>query len=121
MPENTPQTGLSDNAAGALAYFTFIPALIFLLVAPYNQKASIRFHAWQSILLFVAAVIIDIVLGIVLGVTMIFLGFTIYMLIWRLIELCWFAIWLVCVFNAFNGKRFKLPVIGDLAEKQAGN
>jgi uncharacterized membrane protein len=120
MTEQTPQTGLSDNAAGALAYFTFIPALIFLLVAPYNQKAFIRFHAWQSILLTVAAIVINIALGIVLGITMIFLGFSIYILIWRLIELCWFAIWLVCVFNAFQGKRFKLPVIGDFAEKQAG-
>jgi uncharacterized membrane protein len=120
VPEDLPQTGLSDDAAGALAYFTFIPALIFLLVAPYNQKASIRFHAWQSILLTVAAIIINIALGIFLGITMIFLGFSVYLLVWRLIELCWFAIWLVCVYNAFNGKRFKLPVIGDLAEKQAG-
>jgi uncharacterized membrane protein len=30
------------------------------------------------------------------------------------------VIWLVCIINAFNGKRFKLPLIGDLAEKQAG-
>jgi uncharacterized membrane protein len=120
VPEQTPQTGLSDNAAGALAYLTFIPALIFLLVAPYNQKAFIRFHAWQSILLTVAAIVINIALGIFLGITMIFLGFSIYLLIWRLIELCWFALWLVCVFNAFNGKLFKLPVIGDIAAKQAG-
>jgi uncharacterized membrane protein len=119
MPEETPQTGLSDNAAGALAYFTPIPAIIFLLVAPYNQKSSIRFHAWQSILLFLAAVVIDIALGIVLGVTLLFLGFFVYGLIWRLIELCWLAIWLVPVINAFNGKLFKLPVIGDLSEKLA--
>jgi uncharacterized membrane protein len=119
MPEETPQTGLSDNAAGALAYFTPIPAIIFLLVAPYNQKSSIRFHAWQSILLFVAAIVIDIALGIVLGVTLLFLGFFVYGLIWRLIELCWLAIWLVPVINAFNGKLFKLPLIGDLAEKMA--
>jgi len=119
MPEETPQTGLSDNAAGALAYFTPIPAIIFLLVAPYNQKSSIRFHAWQSILLFLAAVVIDIALGIVLSVTVLFTGFFVFGLIWRLIELCWLAIWLVPVINAFNGKLFKLPLIGDLAEKIA--
>jgi uncharacterized membrane protein len=112
--------GLSDNAAGALAYFTIIPAIIFLLMAPYNQKPFIRFHAWQSILLTVAAIVIDIVLGIVLGIAMLLLPFFLHMLIWRLIELAWLAIWLVCIFNAFNGKRFKLPVIGNLAEKQAG-
>jgi len=130
VPEETPsnpiqppvaaQSGLSDNAAGALAYFTFIPAIIFLLVAPYNQKVSIRFHAWQSILLTVAAVVINIGLGIVLGFTLFIFGFFLYGLVWKLIDLCWFAIWLVCVLNAFNGKKFKLPVIGDFAEKQAG-
>ena len=41
--------GLSDTAASALAYVTFIPALIFLLVAPYNQKPDIRFHAIQEL------------------------------------------------------------------------
>lgn len=120
MTENTPQTGLSDDAASGLAYFTFIPALIFLLVAPYNQKASIRFHAWQSILLTVAAIVIDIALAIVLSVVLFAVGFVVYGLLWRLIELCWFAIWLICVINAFQGKRFKLPIIGDFAEKQAG-
>jgi len=120
VTENTPQTGLSDDAASGLAYFTFIPALIFLLVAPYNQKASIRFHAWQSILLTVAAIVIDIALAIVLSVVLFAVGFVVYGLLWRLIELCWFAIWLICVINAFQGKRFKLPIIGDFAEKQAG-
>ena len=120
MPEETPQSGLTDNAASGLAYFTFIPALIFLLVAPYNQKASIRFHAWQSILLTVAAIVIDIALAIVLSVILFAVGFFVYGLLWKLIELCWFAIWLICVINAFQGKRFKLPIIGDFAEKQAG-
>jgi uncharacterized membrane protein len=120
VPEETPQTGLSDNAAGAIAYITFIPAIIFLLLAPYNQKPFIRFHAWQSILLAVAAIVIDIVLGIVLGITLLFLPLSLHFLLWRLIDLCWLAIWVICVFSAFNGRRFKLPLIGDLAEKQAG-
>jgi uncharacterized membrane protein len=111
--------GLSDNAAGGIAYVTFIPAIIFLLLAPYNQRPFIRFHAWQSILLAVSAIVIDIVLGIVLGITLLFLPLSVHSLIWSLIELCWLAIWVICVYNAFNGKRFKLPLIGDLAEKQA--
>jgi len=118
MPELNP-SGLSDNAAGAIAYVTFIPAVLFLLFAPYNQKSFIRFHACQSILLAVAAIVINIVLGIVLGITLLFLPLAVHSLIWSLVELCWLAIWVICVFNAFNGKRFKLPLIGDLAEKQA--
>ena len=49
MAEETVQSGLSDNAASGLAYITIIPAIIFLVVAPYNQKPEIRFHCWQSI------------------------------------------------------------------------
>ena len=44
----------------------------------------------------------------------------IHFAIWRLIELFWLILWLVCIYNAFNGKRFKLPIIGPIAEKQAG-
>ena len=123
MPEQTPQTGLTDNVASGLAYFTFIPAIIFLVVAPYNQKASIRFHCWQSILLTAAAFVIDIVLMIILGIVAFILPWYIHGLIallWLLVDLAWFVIWLLPVINAFNGKRFKLPIIGDFAEKQAG-
>jgi uncharacterized membrane protein len=123
MSEETPQTGLSDNAAGALAYFTFIPAIIFLLVAPYNQKASIRFHAWQSILLTAAAIVIDIALMIVTTILAFIIPWYIHGMIgllWLVIDLAWLVIWLLPVVNAFNGKRIKLPIIGALAEKQAG-
>jgi uncharacterized membrane protein len=121
MPEETSQTGISDNAVAALAYFTFIPAIIFLLVTPFNQKPYIRFHAWQSILLNVAVIVINIVLGIVLGVALFFFPSNLQMLFWKLVGLGWVVIWMVCVLKAFNGQRFKLrPLIGDLAEKQAG-
>jgi uncharacterized membrane protein len=121
VPEETPQTGLSDNTAGALAYFTFIPAVIFLLLAPYNQRPYIRFHAWQSILLTVAVLVINVVLGIVMGIALFLLPLALQGFFWNLVELGWVAIWIVCVIKAFNGKRFKLqPYVGDLAEKQAG-
>jgi uncharacterized membrane protein len=120
MPEPN-QTGLSDNAAGALAYFTFIPAIIFLIVAPFNTNSYVRFHSWQSILLNIVAFCINIVLGIVLSVGMFFLPYFVQRMLWGLIELGWLLIWLLCVYNAFNGNRFKLPLIGDFAAKQAGN
>jgi uncharacterized membrane protein len=120
MPEPT-QSGLSDNAAGALAYFTFIPAIIFLVVAPFNTNSYVRFHSWQSILLTVTAFCINLVLGMVVFMALFFLPFFVHMLIWRLLELGWLLVWLLCVYSAFNGRRFKLPLIGDLAAKQAGN
>jgi len=119
VPE-TNQSGLSDNAAGALAYFTFIPAIIFLIVEPFSKNPYVRFHSWQSILLNIAAFAINIVLAIILAISLFFLPFFLHRIIWGVIELGWLAIWLACVFNAFNGKRFKLPVIGNFAEKQSG-
>jgi uncharacterized membrane protein len=111
-------SGLSDNAAGAIAYLTFIPAVCFLIMEPYNKNSYIRFHAWQSILLFVAAVAVDMALSFVLVFV---LAFSLYLhvALWRLIDLLWLAVWVVCVVNAAQGKRFKLPLIGNLAEQQS--
>ena len=117
MSEQTVQTGLSDNAASGLAYVTFIPAIIFLATAPYNQNRTIRFHSWQSIFLFIACVAIDIALGVLLRIP--FLGFM-TLLLWPLVGLAFFIVWILCLIKAFNGQQFKLPIIGDLAEKQAG-
>ncbi len=50
------QSGLSDTAAGALAYVTIIPAIVFLLVEPYNKNSFVRFHAWQCIFLGITAI-----------------------------------------------------------------
>ena len=111
--------GLSDNAAGAIAYITFIPAIFFLTVEPYNKSAYVRFHAWQSILLCVAAFVIDIVLGIVIGVLLFAVPLFLHMLLWRLIELAWLIVWLICLINAAQGKRFMLPYIGARAEQMA--
>jgi uncharacterized membrane protein len=111
-------SGLSDNAAGALAYLTFIPAIFFLVAEPYNRNSYVRFHAWQSILLFVAAIAVDLVLGFAMVLAFMFSPF-LHLAAWRVIELFWLAVWLVCMVSAWQGKRFKLPVIGILAEQQA--
>jgi uncharacterized membrane protein len=112
------QSGLTDNAAGGLAYITFIPAIIFLVVAPYNRNSYIRFHAWQSIFFNVACIVIDIALGIVGRLP--FLGWM-TLLLWPLVGLAFLIIWIFLLIKAFNGERYKMPIIGDLAEKQANS
>jgi uncharacterized membrane protein len=119
MSETNP-TGLTDNAAGALAYITIVPAIVFLVLPPYNASSYVRFHAWQSIFLNVAAIVIGIAFSFLTVFGWMF-GMYFFVLLTRLIWLAWFLIWLVCVLKAANGQRYKLPVIGDLAEKQAGN
>jgi len=118
VPEETPQTGLSDNAACGLAYLTFIPAIIFLVVAPYNTNANVKFHSWQSIFLAVAWFIVWIAL-VIIGVIPV-LNF-IDIVLFPLVGLGFFILWLIVMIQAFQGKRFTIPVIGPLAEKQAGS
>ncbi len=118
MPEPTPQTGLSDNAASGIAYITFIPAIIFLATAPYNQKPLIRFHSWQSIFLTVAYIVVQIALTILGHIP--FLGL-IFGFVGMLVGLGFFILWLIVLIKTFNGQMFKIPVIGDYAQKQAGS
>ena len=121
MTEAT-STGLSENAAGAIAYITFVPAIVFLVLPPYNASPNIRFHAWQSIFFTVAVIAIGIALAIFFGIAAAILPFGFYTLHWigPLIDLGWLALWLVCVLKALNGGRFTIPVIGALAAQQAG-
>jgi uncharacterized membrane protein len=113
---DTTQTGISDNAAGALAYMTFVPAIVFLVMPPYNKSPYVRFHAWQSILLTVAAVALYIVLAILGRVP--FFGLLIIPVM-LIADLGLFILWLVVVLKAINGHKFRIPIIGAFAESQA--
>jgi uncharacterized membrane protein len=108
--------GMTDNVAGMLAYFTIIPAILFLVMDPYNKNRFVRFHAWQSVFFNLAWWALWIGLRIVVHIPL--LGWlTIFT--WPLIILGGFILWLVLVLKANQGQLFKLPVIGDMAEKQA--
>jgi len=110
-------SGLADNVAGALAYVTIIPAIIFLVLEPFNKKRFIRFHSFQCIFFAVAWTALWIILGIIGHIP--FLGWA-TIIVWPLISLAGFVIWLILVLKAYQGQMFKLPVIGDIAEQQAG-
>ena len=113
----TTTGGLADNVAGALAYFTIIPAIVFLVLEPFNKKRFVRFHAFQCLFFAVAWTVLWIGLSIIGHIP--FLGWATFLL-WPLISLAGFIIWLILVFKAYQGQTWKLPVIGDMAEKQAG-
>jgi uncharacterized membrane protein len=108
--------GLTDNVAGLLAYITVIPAIIFLVLEPYNKSRFIRFHAFQCIFFCVAMIAISIALTI-LGLIP-FIGL-ILIPIHLLVGLGAFALWIVLMLKAYQGQMFKLPIIGDISEKQA--
>jgi uncharacterized membrane protein len=114
---HTAAGGLDDNVAGALAYVTIIPAIVFLVLEPFNRKRFVRFHAFQCLFFAVAWTVLWIVLSIIAHIP--FLGWA-TLIVWPLVSLVGFIIWLVLVLKAYQGQMFKLPVIGDMAEKQAG-
>jgi uncharacterized membrane protein len=107
--------GLSTNVASALCYLLgFITGIIFLLLAPYNTNRTVRFHAFQSIFLNVAWFVLTIVLSI-LAV----MSHGVGLLLFPVLNLAMFLLWLYMLYTAWQGKQIKLPVVGDLAEKQA--
>jgi len=111
LPPQPAQSGLSDTAAGALAYVTIIPAIIFLLVEPYNRNSFVRFHCWQSIFLGIAAFAIDMVLTVIPIIGWIILPF---------VALLFLVIWVWVLLKALKGERYELPLIGKFAAQQAG-
>jgi uncharacterized membrane protein len=118
MSEPNP-SGLTDNAAGAIAYVTLLPAIVFLVLDPYNKSSYVRFHSWQSIFFNIVAFVVLSILETVRWYGMFYASCLLGMLS-LLISVACFLVWILCVVQAVNGKRFKLPVLGDLAEKLAG-
>lgn len=105
-----PAEGLSDTAAGALAYVTIIPAIIFLVMAPYNTKPFVRFHAFQCIGLAICWFCLGLLFVIpILGWIVGGIGF-----------LALLVCWILSIVKASQGSAFKLPVISEFAAKQSG-
>jgi uncharacterized membrane protein len=112
---------MADNVAGALCYVLgFITGIIFLVLAPYNQNKTIRFHAFQSIFFSVATIVGSIILSILLGILfgilhMWFVGSSIHLLY----SLACLLLWLYLLITTYQGKTTVLPIIGPLAKQQA--
>ena len=115
--------GMSTNTASALCYLVgLVTGIIFLVIAPYNQNKTVRFHAFQSIFLHVGIVVVFIGLGIVgtlFGIITHGLSVFISLFLWPLIGLAVFILWLYMMWSAYNNKKVVLPLIGPLAQKQA--
>jgi uncharacterized membrane protein len=122
-PPPTASSGLSDTAAAALSYVTIIPAIIFLVLEPYNRKPFIRFHSIQCLALAAVSIVLHIgvfIIGSVLHVIPI-MGAIMGAMLHLIVTLVIFIAWLICIIKASQGQWFKLPVIGDFALKQANS
>jgi uncharacterized membrane protein len=115
-PAGATAGGLSDNVAGMLAYVTIIPAIIFLVTAPYNKNRFIRFHSFQCLFFCLALIVISIAFSILSVVPFMAL---ITIPLQMIIGLGSLIVWIVLLLKANQGQMYKLPIIGDIAEKQA--
>jgi uncharacterized membrane protein len=112
MTDSTPtpvksSTGLDENVAGALTYLLgFITGIVFLIVEKDNK--FVRFHAMQSTITFGAFFAIYIVLTITLIGAILILPLMLVQLV----------VWVLLMVKAFGGQMYKLPIVGDMAEKQ---
>lgn len=103
--------GTTENVAGLLTYILgWVTGIVFLLIEKDNK--FVRFHAMQSIVIFVPLTIASFVVG--------FLPFVGGFLT-TIVSLAMVVIWLFMMFQAFQGKRFKFPYAGDYAETQLKN
>jgi uncharacterized membrane protein len=108
-------TSLEPNIAGFLCYlFGWITGLIFILIEKENK--FVRFHAMQSIVTFGALTVVWIVLSILKAVV------GLDALFWILQGIAWIlglVLWIVLMVKAYQGERCKLPIAGDIAEKNS--
>lgn len=108
-------SGLEENIASCLCYvFCWLSGLIFYLLEKDNK--AVKFHALQSIFMSLALLVYSIVSLVIIQIP--FIG-VIFELINVFLYLGSFALFVVCAVRAYQGNRFILPVISDLAEKYA--
>jgi uncharacterized membrane protein len=117
-PASTPPaggTGLQQNVAGLLCYVLgWVTGIVFLILE--SKNSFVRFHAIQSIVFFGAVTIVDIILW---GLAFIpFIGVLFVVLYW-LIGVFGFIMWILLMVRAYQGKMWKLPIAGNIAEKNS--
>ncbi len=99
-------TGIQANVAGLLSYLLgFISGIVFLVIEKENK--FVRFHAMQSTITSGALFVLQIVLSFIPFLVMLSL----------LVGLAGLALWIILMVKAYQGETFKLPVIGEIAEK----
>ena len=120
FPIPVSATGLDPRTASALAYLAgpFSGALV-LWVERGNR--DVRFHAWQSIVA-LGGLFLAVTLSGVLAVGALFVSATLMLVMVRiatLLAIVLAIVWVICLWKAFSGRRWKLPFAGDYAERRA--
>jgi uncharacterized membrane protein len=115
------QSGMAENVAALLSYvFGWVTGLIFYFI---DKRPFVRYHAAQSIVLFGGLHLVMFVLGMFFGLSILaggFVGFSFGYVAFHLVELVVFILWILCMIKAYQGERYRVPVVADLAERIFG-
>ena len=113
--KKTTTLGMEENIEGALCYVLgFVTGIIFLILEKDNK--FVKFHAVQSTLTFLGLT----VFGWIVSSIMFWSGLWLFGMVWSLIWLLELILWIVLMLKAYQKEIFKLPIVGDIAAKQAG-
>jgi uncharacterized membrane protein len=108
---NKTSSGLDENVAGALSYaLGWITGIGFLLTEPANK--FVRFHALQSVIVFGG-----LSLAWFIAMSIPLLGWLIAFVVIPPLSA---VLWLLLMFKAYQGARFKVPFAGNVAEQREG-
>jgi len=101
----------ADRGAAALAYFTLIPAVVLLFLPAFRTHRFVRFHAWQSILIWAVFFVLTVFAVFMSNVA----AAMVFLLAGVLASLAMLFLWIVLSVKAWQGERFELPWFGELA------
>jgi uncharacterized membrane protein len=108
----TTATKPANHLIAALCYLGFVvTGVVFLYIEPYDKDEFVRFHARQSIAFSIAWFAVNIVIGVAMAVLHPLMG--LLSLVQSLINLGFFIVWLLLMWQAYNGQKYRLPMLAD--------
>lgn len=124
QPDQKPPTdylqGISSRTASLLCYIPIIGWVVSIVVLAsvrFRQDAKVRFHAFQGLYLFVAWLIVDWVLSPLMSFPHYWGGPPLYKIIPTLMKVVVFGAWVFMIIKTAQDETYKLPILGELAEK----
>ena len=115
---------MDTNVVGALTYLAgFVTGIIFLVLDPYKSNSFIRFHAFQSIFFNVAWIafwIVWLILSAVLTPLTAGIFGLLAVPLMLIFTLAGAGVWIFLMYQAYQQKLFRLPIVGKVAAEQAG-
>jgi uncharacterized membrane protein len=112
-------TGLDPTLAAALAYLAGPFSGVLVLLAEKTNR-YVTFHAWQAIIGLGGLAGLSVLLLLFAFLTL-FLSPLVFTILYRLAAvagLAWIIAWMICLYKAFTGEAWKLPLAGDRAERR---